>query len=84
MIKAIKMMFDCIKMYRRISKLHKIQFKLIKEIQIELNTYKKYNLSDFSNELFKATDCINEHIQILQKQIDELEERIKGMCKSSK
>jgi hypothetical protein len=75
MIKAIKMMFDCIKMYRRISKLHKIQFKLIKEIGMELDTYKKYDLSNFSNELFKATDCINKHIQILEKQIDELEEK---------
>ena len=77
----IKLIFNCVKTYRRISKLQKIQSNLLNEMKLQLKYYEKDKTISISTYPFRAVDDIFKHIQVLEKQIDNWEEKMRKLCK---
>jgi len=81
MKEMFKLIYSCIKAYRRIFKLLRIQSQLLKEMELQLESYEKDKTICISTYLFMATNAISKHIEVIDKQIDESEEKMRRLCK---
>lgn len=81
MCEMIKLIWNCIMTYRRISKLQKIESKLLNEMKVQLKYYEKDKTICISTYPFRAIDDIFKHIEILEKQIDNWKEKMRRLYK---
>jgi len=77
----IKLICNCIKNYRRIFKLQKIQSQLLNEMKLQFELYEKDKTICISTYPFMATNAISKHIEVIEKQIYISEEEMRNMCK---
>jgi len=78
-ITMFKLIYRSMKTYRRINKLHKIQFKLLKEMNLQLKSHEKDKDLYVGTHLFKSTDFISQYIETLEKNIDIMETKMKNL-----
>jgi hypothetical protein len=83
MYEMIKLIWNCIKTYRRIYRLQKIQSKLLNEMKIQLKFYERDKTICISTYPFRAVDDIFKHIEVLENQIDNFEGKMRKLCKAN-
>jgi DUF4097 and DUF4098 domain-containing protein YvlB len=74
-----KLIYRSIKTHKRISKLQKIQSQLNKEMEVQLKLHEKDKDLYVGTHFFQANDLIFQYIEVLKKNIDIMETKMKNL-----
>jgi hypothetical protein len=81
LITMFQLIYRSVKIHKRILKLIKIQSKLLDEMNTQLKLYEKDKDLYVGTHLFQSNNYISQYIEVLEKNIDIIERKMKDLLK---